>query len=163
MQSIPRDLFFEILEHLDISDIIKYCSTNSRFNSYCRETNLWSRLFQRDYPGFETTNAQQDYLNLFRKNTRLIPIYVNDVCVTDLWIDNTDTYKTIISKLQEIWTPLNRSQLILEFKSGDTVIGSGLLYHMMLMRPSSEPITSVYIYDTLKKYDIFTGWGWLHD
>ena len=154
MEAIPKDLFTEIITHLDVPQLIKLCLSNQRFNRFCNEINLWRLLFTRDYPGFKVNNNfKQEYMDLFTKNTRLIPIYVNETYTTDLWIDNFDNYKTIINRLRELLNSLNRYQIIIDIKSGDTILISGELAYVAFIRLQPHlPITSVYIYDTPEKY-----------
>lgn len=160
METIPKDLFNEIIGHLDVSQLIELCSSNQRFNRFCNDINLWRILFQRDYhdlmpsmPSDGTINFKQEYIDLHRKNTRLIPIYVNETYTTDLWIDNFDNYKTIINRLRELLNSLDRNQIIIEIKSGDTILISGELAYVAFIRLQPHlPITSVYIYDTPEKY-----------
>ena len=153
MEIIIKDLFYEIISYLKIKEVIKVCLINQKFNSLCNDGNVWKILFERDYPNFTMSkeiNFKEEYIKLFNKNTRLIPIYINTKeykYKEVLWIDDLDNYKTIMKKLKYLIDGLTFVNLIVEFKNNRTLMVSPQFkYYTFIISSPQFPIESVYIY-----------------
>ncbi len=152
METISKDLFYELLNHLNIKALLELCITNKQFNKLCNNETLWRMRLKRDYPNIKiNNNYKQGYLDLYNKDTRSIPIYYNDTYIIDLWVNKYDNFETIIEKLKniEIINGLLKKDISVIFKHYETILiigkpnGVKKSYH----RPD-EKITSIYIYDS---------------
>ena len=170
METIPKDLFNEILNRLSVTQLISLCKSNVQFNKLCTDDHFWQLRLQRDYPNINLSdfnialnNPKEIYLALYKIRVQLIPIYYNDQYHMDLWISNNDNYQTILHRLlrTDLRGVLDKydnnamffgSLSVIEFKDKDNnILISGSKSNMMCQFVSSNAISSIWIYDTPEK------------
>ena len=69
IDSLPRDIQFELLSQLSISELHAFCSTNKHLQSLCQNDRLWEQKVKKDFPhrpakGTETWH--QNYITAYQ-------------------------------------------------------------------------------------------------
>ncbi len=52
---LPNDLIYEVMTHLDLSELANLCQTNS-LSPYCQDQKLWQQLYQKHFGSLKITN-----------------------------------------------------------------------------------------------------------
>jgi hypothetical protein len=94
MESVPKDLLFDIALNLNTLDLINFCKVQKRHNQYiCNSERFWKTKLLKDYPNYEEIGNKQDsfkyeyikvhlfYTFIDRKAQELINKYFGDAQV----------------------------------------------------------------------------------
>ena len=60
METASKDVLFTIAMELDLPDLLRWCSSNSRINQdVCQNDNVWKSKLLKDYPDYEEFNLNR--------------------------------------------------------------------------------------------------------
>lgn len=113
METLPRDILFNILLHLKNSNLLNLCNTNSRLYNFCSESNeyFWQRKVLVDYqnrkilPKPANLSWKQYYIELGTTNNfiKQIPVYFEQNRIGYIWISVNDTEADILKNSNKLF------------------------------------------------------------
>ena len=69
METLTSDNLFSLATHLEISDLLQFCSSSSRINNIiCKREYIWRYKLQQDFPN--------DFINFVNLNKTLKDLYI---------------------------------------------------------------------------------------
>lgn len=89
LESIPKELIYQITQKLDLNQLQQLCSTNSNFRQICQNEELWRQLVERDFPNkkkfgtwfftYQYYNRKVYLLNIVRNGETVHNLIFSDV------------------------------------------------------------------------------------
>ena len=109
METLPRDLLFDLLLHLKNTNLLNLCNTNKRLAQFCDESNdyFWQQKVLLDYsdipPKPNNISWKRYYVQLGTNHLKRIPLYYNEELLGHIWISRDDTTKKILQISNQIF------------------------------------------------------------
>lgn len=107
MESIPKELLFEIMLNLNITDILNFCQLDKNITQICNNNEFWRLKSHRDYLQYTLTKARNITWKEFywnRANPRKISIIYapnafTRIPIGGIWIKVSDTHEQVIANV----------------------------------------------------------------
>lgn len=68
MNEAPKDVIFSMAKRMELPELLKFCSTNSKFNQICSENYIWLYKLEKDFPGeySGSLSPKESYIILYK-------------------------------------------------------------------------------------------------
>ena len=66
METLSKDMYYEIGKYLEIKDLIQFCETNKRANEkICKNDAVWRYCLDKEFPDWKDFNLDKSLLNIY--------------------------------------------------------------------------------------------------
>lgn len=156
METLPRDLLFNLLLHLKTPALLKLCNSDKRLYHFCDESNeyFWQQKVLQDY---QTAPAKPNNISWKRYYIQLgwkhVPVYFEFDLIGEIWITEEDTANDILRKSNRLFRSFDPDTQP-EYLS----IGSKLLYWEQPLQSEQQKDQTVTkdVYDNISKLIYFS-------
>ena len=109
METLSRDLLFDLLLHLQGANLLNLCNSNKQLFNFCNDTNdyFWQNKILLDYSDIPTKPAniswKRYYIQLGTNHLKQIPLYYDEELLGYIWINRDDTPNKIRQTSNQIF------------------------------------------------------------
>ena len=111
METLPRDLLFDLLLYLKNSHLLNLCNSNKQLYNFCDESNerFWQQKVYFDYqnqpipPKPNNLSWKRFYIQLGTNHFKQIPIYYDEELIGHIWISRDDTTQKILDNSNNLF------------------------------------------------------------
>ena len=111
METLPRDLLFDLLLYLKNADLLNLCNSNKQLYNFCDESNerFWQQKVLFDYqnqplpPKPANTSWKRFYIQLGKNLFKQIPVYYESELIGQIWISTEDKTQDLLHKSNNLF------------------------------------------------------------
>lgn len=147
METMNKDIFYEVAKKLDANFILNMCTVNKHYSNICNDDTFWGDKLYYDYPNYngpKVSTYKNTYLIITKNILKPLAVFIGDDNIGNVWVFQHSTYNDIINYINILY------QNIIPYNNWS--LKTGIFYLL-----PSDDVISPKLWKSVKKVTIVDG------